>query len=310
MNRNITAIIKSQAMKLGFSACGVSRVVPLTDEAWHLTDWLSKGMHSGMHYMENHTAMRLNPALIVDDAKSVISVLFNYYPSYKQNDTDTYKLAKYAYGKDYHFVVRNRLKELIGCIRREAVKVNARAFADSAPVLEKYWAQCAGLGWIGKNSCLINRHLGSFFFIGEIILDLELDYDEPGKDHCGTCTRCINSCPTGAIVRPHVVDAGKCIAYLTIENREALPSSMKDRFRGWIFGCDICQDVCPWNRFAKAHHEPDLVPADTLLNMKKEAWESLTEKSFRSLFGQSAVSRTGYEGLKRNIAFLNDQPSP
>jgi epoxyqueuosine reductase len=307
MNKELTAFIRSQAVRLGFTACGVSPATPLEGAAPHLKEWVRQGMHATMLYMQNNMEVRLNPSLMVRNARSVISVLFNYYPSRKQNDTDHYKIAKYAYGSDYHAVVKNRLHKLMAIIRREAGPINARAFTDSAPVLEKYLAQQAGLGWIGKNGCLINRRGGSFFFIGEIIIDRELAYDEPERDRCGSCTACLTACPTGAIVRPYVVDAGKCIAYHTIESRQDLPPALRERFRGWIFGCDICQDVCPWNRFALPHHESELEPTGGLLGMTREKWESLSEDGYKTLFAHSAVSRAGFAGLKRNIAFLKDR---
>ncbi len=307
MNKDLTAFIRSQAARLGFTACGVSPAVPLDGAAPHLREWVRRGMNASMLYMQNNMDVRLNPSLIVENARSVISVLFNYYPARKQKNTDHYKIAKYAYGLDYHTVVKSRLQKLIGIIQQEAGPINARAFTDSAPVLEKYLAQQAGLGWIGKNGCLINRHRGSFFFIGEIIIDRELTYDVPERDHCGSCTACLSACPTGAVVRPYVINAGKCIAYHTIANRQDLPPALREHFRGWIFGCDICQDVCPWNRFAVPHREAGLEPAGDLFNMTREKWESLSQDGFKSLFAHSAVDRTGFERLKRNIAFLKDQ---
>lgn len=256
-----------------------------------------------MSYMENHFDKRLNPTLLVEDSKSVISLLLNYYPSEFQNP-DTYKISKYAYGQDYHFVIKEKLKELLNTIQTEIGEVSGRVFVDSAPVLDKAWAAKSGLGWIGKNSNLITQKVGSFYFIAEIIIDLDLEYDNAVTDHCGTCTACIDSCPTEAIVSPYVVDGSKCISYFTIELKENIPTEMKGKFDDWAFGCDVCQDVCPWNRFSKPHDEPLLNPNIELLSYSKKDWEEITEDVFSKVFKKSAIKRTKLEGIKRNITFL------
>lgn len=258
-----------------------------------------------MQYMENHFDKRLNPTLLVEGAKSVISLLLNYFPSQTQVD-NTYKISKYAYGQDYHFVIKEKLRELLHSINENIGEVGGRAFVDSAPVLDKAWAAKSGLGWIGKNSNLLSKQVGSFFFIAELIVDIELDYDTPVTDHCGTCTACIDACPTQAIIAPYVVDGSKCISYFTIELKENLPADMKGRFDGWAFGCDTCQDVCPWNRFSKTHKEPLFEPHPELLSLSGKDWEELTEDTFRKVFKNSAVKRTKFEGLRRNINFLKE----
>ncbi|MBA9072922.1 epoxyqueuosine reductase [Flavobacterium gossypii] len=253
--------------------------------------------------MENHFDKRLDPTLLVDDSKSVISLLLNYYPEQTQV-SDTYKISKYAYGQDYHFVIKEKLKEFLFSIQENIGEVSGRAFVDSAPVLDKAWAAKSGLGWIGKNSNLLSKQVGSFFFIAELIVDLELEYDTAVTDHCGSCTKCIDACPTEAIVAPYVVDGSKCISYFTIELKENIPQEMKGKFDDWAFGCDVCQDVCPWNRFSKPHSEPLFNPNPDLLSMTKKDWEEITEDTFRAVFKNSAVKRTKYDGLKRNINFL------
>ena len=258
-----------------------------------------------MSYMENHFDKRLNPTLLVDDAKSVISLLLNYYPSEEQN-FDSYKISKYAYGQDYHFVIKEKLTELLYTIQTEIGAVSGRAFVDSAPVLDKAWAAKSGLGWIGKNSNLITQKTGSFYFIAELIIDLELDYDYATTDHCGTCTACIDACPTEAIVSPYVVDGSKCISYFTIELKDNLPQEMKGNFNDWMFGCDVCQDVCPWNRFSKPHSEPLFNPNKELLSFTKKDWEEITDDTFKKVFANSAVKRTKLSGLQRNIKFLKE----
>jgi epoxyqueuosine reductase len=260
-------------------------------------------MQGQMSYMENHFDKRLNPTLFVDDAKSVISLLLNYYPSELQNQ-DSYKISKYAYGQDYHHVIKEKLKELLNFIQTEIGEVSGRAFVDSAPVLDKAWAAKSGLGWIGKNSNLITQKVGSFYFIAELIIDLELDYDTPTTDHCGSCTACLDACPTEAIVAPYVVDGSKCISYFTIELKDNLPQEMKGKFDDWMFGCDVCQDVCPWNRFSKSHNEPLFQSNSDILNFSKSDWEEITVDTFQKVFKNSAVKRTKYEGLLRNINFL------
>lgn len=253
--------------------------------------------------MENHFDKRLNPTLLVDGAKSVISLLLNYYPSEFQNE-DSYKISKYAYGQDYHFVIKEKLKELLHSIQTEIGEVSGRAFVDSAPVLDKAWAAKSGLGWIGKNSNLLTQKVGSFYFIAELIVDLELDYDHATTDHCGTCTACIDACPTEAIVAPYVVDGSKCISYFTIELKENIPTAMKGKMDDWMFGCDVCQDVCPWNKFSKAHSEPLFSPNPDVLSFSKKDWEEITADTFQKVFKNSAVKRTKLEGLQRNIKFL------
>ena len=295
--------IKTEAKRLGFLSCGISQAGFLEEEAPRLENWLQNGMHGQMQYMENHFDKRLDPTKLVDDAKSVVSLLLNYYPENKQN-SDAYKISKYAYGKDYHFVIKEKLKSLMSFIQEEIGEVHGRAFVDSAPVLDKAWAAKSGLGWIGKHSNLLTQQVGSFYFIAELILDLELDYDNPTTDHCGTCTACIDACPTDAIVQPYVVDGSKCISYFTIELKDAIPTEFRDKMDHWMFGCDVCQDVCPWNRFSKPHQEPLFQPHPELLHMSKGDWEEITEEVFRELFRKSAVKRTKYEGLKRNIQFL------
>ena len=298
-----TQLIKAESKRLGFLSCGISKAGFLEEEAPRLEAWLNKNQHGQMAYMENHFDKRLNPTLLVEDAKSVISLLLNYYPSEEQN-FDSYKISKYAYGQDYHFVIKEKLTELLNTIQSEIGEVSGRAFVDSAPVLDKAWAAKSGLGWIGKNSNLITQKTGSFYFIAELIVDLELDYDYATTDHCGTCTACIEACPTEAIVSPYVVDGSKCISYYTIELKDNLPQEMKGKFNDWMFGCDICQDVCPWNRFSKQHNEPLFNPNPELVSFTKKDWEEITEDTFKKVFANSAVKRTKLNGLQRNIDFL------
>ncbi len=300
---NYSKIIKSESKRLGFLSCGISKAGFLEQEAPRLENWLNNQMNGQMSYMENHFDKRLNPTLLVDDAKSVISLLLNYYPSEIQNE-NSYKISKYAYGQDYHHVIKEKLKELLHFIQTEIGEVSGRAFVDSAPVLDKAWAAKSGLGWIGKNSNLITQKVGSFYFIAELIIDLELDYDSPTTDHCGSCTACLDACPTEAIVAPYVVDGSKCISYFTIELKDNLPEEMKGKFDDWMFGCDVCQDVCPWNRFSKPHNEPLFQPNPDILNFSKADWEEITVDTFQKVFKNSAVKRTKYEGLLRNINFL------
>ena len=301
-NKN-AQLIKTEAKRLGFLSCGFSKAEFLEDEAPRLEQWLNKNMHGEMQYMENHFDKRLDPRLLVDGAKSVISLLLNYYPQETQSE-NTYKVSKYAYGQDYHHVIKSKLRQLQEFISEEIGEVNGRAFVDSAPVLDKAWAAKSGLGWMGKHSNLLTQQIGSFYFIAELIVDLELEYDSPVTDHCGSCTACIDACPTEAIVEPYVVDGSKCISYFTIELKNEIPTSVKDKFDDWIFGCDVCQDVCPWNRFSKAHREPLFNPHPELLAMTKKDWEEITEDVFKKIFKKSAVKRTKYSGLERNIKFL------
>ncbi len=295
--------IKSEAKRLGFMSCGISKAEFLEAEAPRLEKWLQQNMHGEMSYMENHFDKRLDPTKLVDGSKSVISLLLNYYPSEFQRD-DSYKISKYAYGTDYHFVIKEKLKQLLQFIQQEIGEVEGRAFVDSAPVLDKAWAAKSGLGWIGKHSNLLTKQVGSFYFIAELIVDLELEYDLPVTDHCGSCTACIDACPTQAIVEPYKVDGSKCISYFTIELKNELPTSYKNQFDDWMFGCDVCQDVCPWNKFSKSHNEPLFDPNPQVLNNSRKDWEELTKETFNEIFKKSAVKRTKFEGLKRNIDFL------
>lgn len=298
-----TALIKAEAKRLGFLSCGISKAGFLEEEAPRLEKWLYEGRHGQMTWMEQHFDKRLDPTLLVEGAKSVISLLLNYYPSEVQNP-GSYKISKYAYGRDYHFVIKDKLRELLHFLQNEIGEVNGRAFVDSAPVLDKAWAAKSGLGWIGKNSNLLSKQVGSFFFVAELIVDLELEYDLPVADHCGSCTACLDACPTGAIIAPYVVDGSKCISYFTIELKDNLPVEMKGKFDDWMFGCDICQDVCPWNRFSKPHGEPQFEPHPDLLGMSRREWDEITEETFRKVFRESPVKRTKFSGLKRNMDFL------
>ena len=296
--------IKQWATELGFSHCGIAKAEFLEEEAPKLEEWLKRSYQGEMHYMENHFDMRLDPRILVPDSKSVISLTYNYYTDQKQNE-DAPKISRYAYGEDYHHVVKDKLKILLQHMQETIGDLNGRCFVDSAPVMERAWASKAGIGWIGKHSLLINKTQGSFFFLAEIIVDAELEYDAPfATDHCGTCTACIDACPTGAIVENKVLDGSKCISYFTIELKDAIPTSYKNKFDDWMFGCDICQDVCPWNRFSKQHTEPKFTPNPKLLAMNRREWQEITEDVFNELFKKSAVKRTKYEGLKRNILFL------
>jgi len=300
-----TELIKSEAKRLGFLSCGISQAGFLEAEAPRLERWLKDNNNGEMRYMENHFDKRLDPTLLVEGSKSVVSLLLNYYPEDVQTE-ETYKISKYAYGNDYHHVIKHKLKSLLYFIQDEIGEVGGRAFVDSAPVLDKAWAAKSGLGWIGKHSNLLTQKVGSFYFIAELIIDLELDYDMPVTDHCGTCTACLDACPTEAITAPYVVDGSKCISYFTIELKENIPSEFKDQFEDWMFGCDICQDVCPWNRFSKPHNEPLFNPHPELLEMTKKDWEEITEDTFRKVFQKSAVKRTKFSGLERNIRFLKE----
>jgi len=297
--------IKSEAKRLGFLSCGISKAEFLEEEAPRLENWLNNNMHGEMHYMNNYFDKRLDPTKLVPGSKSVISLLLNYYPSDFQNK-DSYKISKYAYGRDYHFVIKGKLKELLSSLQDEIGDFHGRAFVDSAPVLDKAWAAKSGLGWIGKHSNLLSKQTGSFYFIAELIVDLDLEYDTPVTDHCGSCTACIDACPTDAIVEPYKVDGSKCISYFTIELKDELPDSMKNQFDDWMFGCDVCQDVCPWNRFSKPHKEPLFNPHPELLENDKKDWEEITRETFNEIFRKSAVKRTKFEGLKRNISFLKE----
>lgn len=301
-----TNLIKEKASELGFFSCSISKAQFLEEEAHHLETWLRNGFHGKMSYMENHFDKRLDPRLLVEGARSVVTLLFNYYSEQKQSDPQAPKLSMYAYGEDYHDVVKEKLKELLQHISVHIGEVNGRAFVDSAPVMDKAWAKRSGAGWIGKHTNLISKRAGSYFFIAELILDLELESDGPVTDHCGTCTKCIDACPTEAIVAPYVVDGSKCISYLTIELKdELIPSEFRGKMDHWMFGCDVCQSVCPWNRFSKQHSEPRFAPKNNLLDLSARDWTDLSEELFEELFKKSAVKRTKYSGLKRNISFLS-----
>ncbi|HNQ60843.1 MAG TPA: tRNA epoxyqueuosine(34) reductase QueG [Bacteroidia bacterium] len=297
-------LVKDEALRLGFDFCGISRADFLEEEAPRLEQWLLQHHHGKMAYMANHFDKRLDPRKLVEGARSVISLLYNYFPGDKLQHDTAPKISKYAYGTDYHFVVKDKLKELLFVLREKIGDIHGRAFVDSAPILEKAWAKKSGLGWIGKNANLITRQQGSFFFIAELITDLELSPDGPIEDYCGTCTRCIDACPTDAIIAPQVVDGSKCISYFTIELKEEIPQSMKGQFDDWVFGCDVCQDVCPWNRFSKAHKEKSFDPQDEMMQMHRRDWEEISEDVFNKIFSSSAVQRTGYKGLKRNLEFI------
>ena len=298
-------LIKQKSTDLGFFYCGISKAGFLEQEASHLEQWLKEQKNGKMSYMENHFDKRLDPRLLVDNAKSVVSLALNYFPENDQKDLTAPKLSKYAYGADYHIVIKDKLKELFAYIHSEIGEVGGRIFVDSAPVMDKAWAKKSGMGWMGKNTNIIHPKNGSFFFIAELILDLDLLADGPIKDYCGTCTRCIDACPTDALIEPYKIDASKCISYLTIELKDAiLPHEFKGKMDNWAFGCDVCQDVCPWNRFSKPHNEPRFDPHTDLLAMTSNDWKDLTYEVFSELFKQSAVKRTKFEGLKRNIDFL------
>jgi len=307
MNRTeLTKWIKNRAAEAGFSACGIARADFLEKDATRLEEWLKAGFHGTMAYMENHFDKRVDPRKLLEGARSVIVFLYNYFPEKPLPETDNYILSKYAYGEDYHHVIKDKLFRLIAEIKELAGNINARPFVDSAPVLERAWAERAGLGWVGKNANFIVPKRGSFFFISEIITDLELDYDQPrNNDFCGDCTRCLDACPTQAIVAPRVVDARRCISYLTIELKDEIPNGFEGKFHDRIFGCDICQDVCPWTKFSAQHNEPRFMPNDKLAGMKAAEWEQLTPELFNALFKKSAVKRTKFAGLIRNIQFVS-----
>lgn len=303
--------IRHKAIQAGFSYCGFSRSGFLEAEAPLLEQWLKNGFQGQMSYLERNFDKRLDPNLLVPGAKTIISLIYNYYPSETQRDTEAPKLAKYAYGGDYHSVIRTKLMHLVQELKREYGDFQARVFTDSAPIMERTWAQKSGLGWIGKNTLLINKQMGSFFFLAEIIIDIEADkYDMPVTDHCGTCTACLDACPTNALFAPQQMDASKCISYLTIELKDQIPASFQGKMDNWMFGCDICQDVCPWNRHAKPHQEPAFAPPQELLTMGKREWIEIREESFEKLFKNSAVKRTTFQRLQRNIRFLYPAEDP
>ena len=302
-----TNLIRQYSSELGFEYCGIARAERLDEDARRLETWLSKGMHGSMKYMENHFELRVDPSRLVPGARSVITLLLNYFPSEKQNESSAYRVSKYAYGNDYHNVIRNKLKTFLQLIRENIGEVSGRGFVDSAPVLERSWAQKSGAGWIGKSGNLITKQAGSYFFIATLITDLELEYDDPfAKDYCGSCTRCIDACPTEAIQADRIVDGSKCISYYTIELKEMLiPDEMQGKFGNWMFGCDTCQDVCPWNRFASPTKEEGFAPIAGVLNFSSQDWEELTEESFKKIFNNSPLKRSKYDGIKRNLKFLS-----
>jgi epoxyqueuosine reductase len=303
LKEKYTQMIKAEALRIGFLSCGIAKADFLEDEAINLDSWLNNNYHGEMKYMENHFDKRLDPRLLVNDAKSVISLSYNYFPTQSQRN-DSYKIAKYSYGQDYHHVIKSKLKELSVFIQDTIGEVKGRAFVDSAPIMERSWAAKSGIGWKGKNSLVIQKQQGSFFFLSELVVDLDLEYDTPMTDHCGTCTKCIDACPTSAILPNNTLDGSKCISYFTIELKDNIPNEFKDQFDNWAFGCDICQDVCPWNRFSKPHNEPLFTPKPELLSMNKKDWEEITEDVFSKVFKKSAVKRTKFSGLQRNISFL------
>ena len=302
---NHTQRIKNQAKALGFLSCGISKAEFLEEEAPRLEQWLNQNHHGKMGYMANHFDKRLDPRLLVPGAKSVVSLLLNYHTNQLQEDLEAPKISTYAYGKDYHDVIKDKLKALMAFIQKEIGEVGGRVFVDSAPVMDKAWASKSGLGWIGKNTNLISKKVGSFFFIAELIIDLELDYDPPTTDHCGSCTACIDACPTEALIQPYQIDGSKCISYLTIELKDQIPTEFQGKMDQWAFGCDVCQTVCPWNRFATPHQETAFEPDPELLSLTKKDWEEMTEEVFEVLFKNSAIKRTKYKGLQRNIKFLS-----
>jgi len=303
-----TRLVREAVRELGFDFCGIARARRLDDDARRLEEWLNQGFHGSMQYMENHFDLRIDPTRLVPGARSVITLLKNYYPE-QQQQNDTPGIAKYAYGNDYHEVIRAQLRQLLEKLSAEIGEIQGRGFVDSAPVLERSWAQQSGLGWIGRNGNLITRSSGSFFFIATLITDLELEYDDPiAKDYCGSCRRCIDGCPTQAILPNKVVDGSKCISYFTIELKaELIPDEQKGQFNNWMFGCDTCQDVCPWNRFSKPHHEPAFSPIPEILNLSTRDWENLTEQQFREVFRHSPLKRSKYSGIRRNLRFIQEK---
>lgn len=302
-----THFIKQLSISLGFDYCGIAKAKHLDDDAARLDQWLNKGMHGTMKYMENYFEMRVDPTRLVPGARSVITLLKNYYPSQQQNINSS-KISKYAFGKDYHEVIRNKLREFMELIKKNIGEIHGRGFVDSAPVLERSWAQRSGLGWIGKNGNLINKESGSFYFIATLITDLELEYDDPFvKDYCGTCTKCIDACPTEAILPGKVIDGSRCISYFTIELKEMIPQEMKGKFDNWMFGCDVCQDVCPWNRFSKPTTETEFVPIPEILNLSTAEWEAMNEENFKKIFKDSALQRTKLKGIQRNLKFIKNE---
>lgn len=300
-------LIKQKSRELGFDFCGISKAEKLHEEEVNLENWLSKGFQGKMSYLENYVDKRLDPTKLVPGARSVISLLYNYFPGQESHTTD-YRIARYAYGKDYHFVLKAKLKDLLNELQEEIGEIYGRVFVDSAPVMERQWAARSGLGWLGKNTLLINKNHGSYFFLAELIIDLDLEYDGPINDYCGTCTKCLDACPTNAILDAQVVDASKCISYLTIELKDAIPDEFKGMYEHWIFGCDICQEVCPWNRFSKKHSESAFEKSEGVKKLVDEGWIEFTEEVFKELFKDSPLKRTKFNGLRRNIDFVNKKP--
>lgn len=301
-----TTFIKRTALQLGFEHCGIAKAVKLDDDARRLERWLQQGMHGSMHYMEKYFDIRIDPTKLVPGAKSVITLLKNYFPE-KEQQTDGPKISKYAYGKDYHEVIKKQLNDFLLLIKNKVGDIQGRGFVDAAPVLERSWAQRSGIGWIGKNGNLITKQNGSFFFIATLITDLELEYDDPFvKDYCGTCTRCIDACPTDAILPEKVIDGSKCISYFTIELKEMLiPDAMKGKFDNWLFGCDTCQDVCPWNRFSATTTEKNFAPLPVILNFSTKEWKEMTEEEFKKIFKESPIKRAKFSGIQRNLKFIS-----
>lgn len=302
-----TQLIKQKSKDLGFDFCGISKAQKLREEEERLEIWLSRGFHGKMKYMEYHFDKRLDPVKLVPGAKSVVSLLYNYFPDEDQKNSD-YKISRYAYGRDYHVVIKKKLVDLLNHITEEVGTIQGRIFVDSAPVMERQWAAKSGLGWLGKNTLLINKKQGSYFFIAEMILDLELNYDGPIKDFCGTCTRCLDACPTDAIIDPYILDASKCISYVTIELKDSIPEEFIGKYEKWIFGCDICQEVCPWNRFSKPHKESDFKKSQGVGKIVDEGWVEFTEEVFNQIFKDSPIKRTKFKGLRRNIDFITKKP--
>jgi len=302
-------IIKQKSRELGFDFCGIAKAEKLEEEAANLENWLAKGYHGKMSYMANHFEKRLDPTLLVPGAKSVISLLYNYYPEQEEKSNPEFKIARYAYGKDYHLVIKDKLRQLFKVLESEIGAVEGRVFVDSAPVMERQWAAKSGLGWLGKNTLLLNRKLGSYFFIAELIIDLELENDAPIKDYCGTCTRCLDACPTDAFVAPYVLDASKCISYFTIELKDEIPPEHQGKYRNWVFGCDICQEVCPWNRFTRPHNEQAFQKSEGVKQIMENGKEEFNTEEFNRLFKESPIKRSRRSGLLRNIQFIKKNPA-
>ena len=301
MKKRNSQLIKRLAKQIGFSSCGISRARFLHEEEKNFEDWLNQGYQGTMSYLERNFDKRLDPTKLVPGAKSIISLTFNYFPPKKILDDNSFLISKYAYGKDYHIIIKDKLKALFSQMKKEVGDIEGRVFVDSAPIHERAWAKISGLGWIGKNSLLLNKKMGSYFFLAEIVCDLNLEYDSTISDHCGTCTKCIDACPTDAITQAQVVDANRCISYLTIENKNKIPKELSKSFNNYIFGCDICQDICPWNKFSTSHNEREFLPKEELSKMSKKDWQELTHETFNKIFKNSAVKRTKFQGLKRNI---------